>query len=228
MLPLVSAVIKKVDASRGKALAKASSKVETVLARRSRLRLVATGMRNGRSGKRLVEYNWQAVQQQQQQQQKLIAVHPMAQVVSGLLATITSLRAVFLGRESPWKPGTGVVVGQVMATTGEVMRQRLCLQLLSARSKLWVKAPASTAREAAALGLCGLLPRVGGPKETWGAAVHEHAHNKDVRCQRSGSSPGNKLSDARMWRCCRRRPCCSCCSNINLEMGVAKKKRRIK
>ena len=68
MLPLVSAVIKKVDASSGKALAKASSKVETVLARRSRLRLVATGMRNGRSGKRfvcIVEYNWQAVQQQQ-------------------------------------------------------------------------------------------------------------------------------------------------------------------
>lgn len=110
--------------SRGKKNTKASPKVETVLARRSRFRLVIIGMCDGKSGKQIAEYKWQTALQQQW---KLIPVHRDAQVVFGLLVTITSVRGAFLARESPWKPGTGVVVGEVSITNRKaIMRGHAC------------------------------------------------------------------------------------------------------
>jgi hypothetical protein len=60
---------------------------------------------------------------------KTVAVHTNAQVVHGLVRIVRSLRSFLFSRESPWKPGTGPVEGQV-SCMGKVQRGAACSRCL--------------------------------------------------------------------------------------------------
>ena len=74
---------------------------------------------------------------------KTISLRPTAKK-KGLLTAASSLREAFLGRESPWKPGSGAIEGEVTTKGGRV-------------SVAW---PAHTACETAGSSSTGALFRV--------------------------------------------------------------------
>ena len=56
---------------------------------------------------------------------KTISLRPTAKK-KGLLTAASSLREAFLGRESPWKPGSGAIEGEVTTKGGRVQRGLAC------------------------------------------------------------------------------------------------------
>ncbi len=54
----------------------------------------------------------------------------------GLMAAAKSLREAFLGRESPWKPGSGAVEGEVTIKGGRIQRGFACLYCMRNGRKL--------------------------------------------------------------------------------------------
>ena len=80
---------------------------------------------------------------------KTISLRPTAKK-KGLLTAASSLREAFLGRESPWKPGSGAIEGEVTTKGGRV-------------SVAW---PAHTACETAGSSSTGALFRVSSAQKT--------------------------------------------------------------
>jgi hypothetical protein len=127
MLPIVASIIGRLEEFRNESLPKADIVVKTVVVKRWKELLVEERTTKP-SGFKTSGLRW--ADKEQQQVSRTAAVHPNAQAVQGLQSTVKSLRSFFLARESPWNPGTGPVMGQVLCASGEVRRGFACSRCL--------------------------------------------------------------------------------------------------
>ena len=123
MLPLVHGFIDKVENNRRELLSKADKTIKTVVIRRQMMFVKKVVVWEGIP---IDTGDWVVKPQHEQHPPREVVVKAEAQAVLGLLSTTHTFRRFFLARESPWKPGTGPVVGQVRCESGEVRRGFAC------------------------------------------------------------------------------------------------------
>ena len=123
MLPLVHGFIDKVENIRREQLSKADKTIKTVVIRRQMMFVKKVVVWEGIP---IDTGDWVVKPQHEQHPPREVVVKAEAQAVLGLLSTTHTFRRFFLARESPWKPGTGPVVGQVRCESGEVRRGFSC------------------------------------------------------------------------------------------------------